>query len=85
MIYYNRTDISEGTDHAKSIDRKESMVCQYWLFSNGFEFQDYVCNFCLDLTILCFNISNMAIIIFIIVVIFLTRGGSRTAPSSKIE
>ena len=62
MIYYNRTDISEGTDPAKSIDRKESMVCHYWYFSNGFEFQDYVCNCCLDLTILCLNISNMAII-----------------------
>ena len=31
-------------------------------FSHGFKFQDYVCNGCYDLTMLCFNISDITII-----------------------
>ena len=38
------------------------MICYYWFFNHGFEFQDYVCNGCHDLTMLCFNISNITII-----------------------
>ena len=85
MICYNRTDISEGTDPAKSNDSNESMVCHYWLFNNGFGFQDYVCNCCHDLTILCLNVSHMAIITVKIVVLFMTRVRSRTALLSKME
>ena len=38
------------------------MICHYWFFNHGFEFQDYVCNSCHDLTMLCFKISNITII-----------------------
>ena len=38
------------------------MICHYWFFNPEFEFQDSVCNCCHDLTILCLNISNIAII-----------------------
>ena len=38
------------------------MICHYWFFNHGFEFQDYVCNNCHDLTMLCFKISNITII-----------------------
>ena len=31
-------------------------------FNHGFEFQDYVCNACHDLTMWCLNISDIAII-----------------------
>ena len=31
-------------------------------FNLGFKFQDYVCNGCHDLSMLCLNISNIAII-----------------------
>ena len=37
------------------------MICHYWFF-NHFEFQDYVCIGCHDLTILSVNISHIAII-----------------------
>ena len=30
MLYYDRIDISEGIDIAKSNNRKEFMICLYW-------------------------------------------------------
>ena len=62
MPYYDRIGINKVTDLAKSNDSKECMISHYWLFKHGFEFQDYICNGCHDLTILCLNISNIAII-----------------------
>ena len=38
------------------------MICHYWFFDHGFKFQDSVCNSCHDLTMLCLDISNIAII-----------------------
>ena len=33
-----------------------------WFFNHGFKFQDFVCNGCHDLAMLCLNMSDMAII-----------------------
>ena len=38
------------------------MICHYWFLNHGFNFQDYVCNGCQDLTMLSINISVIAII-----------------------
>ena len=38
------------------------MICHYWFFNHGFKFQDYVCNGCHDLTMVCFNLSDITII-----------------------
>ena len=38
------------------------MICHYCLFNNGFKFQDFVYNGCHDLSMLCLNISDIAII-----------------------
>ena len=62
MLYYGRIDISKGIDLAKSINRKECMICHYWYFNHGFKFQDYVCNSCHALTILSVSIRNIAIV-----------------------
>ena len=62
MLYYDRIDISKGIYHTKSNKSKECMICHYWLFNNGFKFQDSLCNSCHELTILCLNISSIAII-----------------------
>ena len=62
MLYYDRVEISEGSDLAKSNSSKECMICHYWLFSHGFKFQDHVCNGCHDLKMLYVNISGIAII-----------------------
>ena len=52
MLYYDRIDISEGIELAKSNNSKECMICNYWFFNHGFKFQDYVCNGYHDLTML---------------------------------
>ena len=38
------------------------MVCHYWLFNQGFKFQNFICNGCHDLTMLCLNLSDIVII-----------------------
>ena len=53
MLYY---------DLAKSSNSKECMICHYFFFNHGFEFQYSVCNGCHDLSIFCLNINGIAII-----------------------
>ena len=62
MLYYYRIDINEGNNLAKSNNSKESIICHYWLFNYGFEFQNYVYNGCHDLTMLSVNKSDITII-----------------------
>ena len=38
------------------------MICHYWFFNHGFEFQDSVCNGCHDLAMLSVNRNDIAII-----------------------
>ena len=38
------------------------MICDYWFFNHVFGFQDSIYNGCHDLKMLCFNISDIAII-----------------------
>ena len=53
MLYYNRIDVSRGIDPTESNTSKEYMICHYWFFNHGFNFQDSVWNDCHDLTIFC--------------------------------
>ena len=62
MVYYDRTDISKRIDFAKSNSSKECLICHYWFLNYGFKIQDPACNGFHDLTILCLNISDIAII-----------------------
>ena len=62
MLYYDRIGISQGIYLAISNNSKECMICHYWFFNHENEFQNYVCNGCHDLTILCLNISDITII-----------------------
>ena len=62
MLYCDRTDLSVGTDVAKSNNSIECIICHYWYFNHGFKFHNSACNGCHDLTMLCLNISNIAII-----------------------
>ena len=32
MLYYDKIDLSEGTDVAQRNSSKECMVCHYWFF-----------------------------------------------------
>ena len=60
--YYDKIDKSEGIDPDKSNDSKECVICHYWFLNRGFKFQHYVCNGSQDFTMLCLNISDIAII-----------------------
>ena len=40
MLYFDRTDISEGIDVTKRSASKEFYICHYWYFLNySFKFQ----------------------------------------------
>ena len=56
MLYYDRIDISKGTDLAKSNNSKECMIYHYWFLNHGLEFQNFIFSGCHDLTIFSANI-----------------------------
>ena len=62
MLFYDRIYLSEGIDPAKSNNSKTCRVCHCCFFNHVFKFQDYVCNGCHDLTMLCLDLSDTAII-----------------------
>ena len=63
MLYFNRIDVSEGTDVSKTSASKELDICHYWYFLNySFKFQPNVCNRCHDLLMMSMNLSDIAIL-----------------------
>ena len=63
MIYFDRIDVSEGTDVNKTSASKECDICHYWYFLNySFKFQPNVCNRCHDLYMMSINLSDIAIL-----------------------
>ena len=76
MLYYDKIDVSEGIDVNKTSALKESDVCIYWYFLNySFKFQPNVCNRCHDLLMMSINLSNIAILNFKCLVIWLKKVG----------
>ena len=39
MLYYNRIDLNEGMDVAKSINNEECVICHYWYLIMGPNFK----------------------------------------------
>ena len=63
MIYYDRIEISKGTDVNKGSKSKECNICHYWYFSNeGFKFQENVCNRCHNLLMMSIKLSDIAVL-----------------------
>ena len=63
MLYYNRIEVSEGTDVNKTSESKVSHICQNWYFlAKGFKFQANVCNGCHDLLMMSVNLSHITIL-----------------------
>ena len=63
MLYYDRIDVSQGTDVNKTSTSKECDIFHYWYFlSYSFRFQPNVCNRCHDLLIMSTNLSDIAIL-----------------------
>ena len=63
MLYFDRIDVSEGTDVNKTSESNECDICHYWYVLNkGFKFQPNVCNRCHDLLMMSLNLSDVAIL-----------------------
>ena len=61
MLYFDRTDVSEGIDVNKTSESKECNICHYWYFlSRGFKFQLHICNRCHHLPMMSMILSNIA-------------------------
>ena len=62
MLYFDRNDVSKGTDINKASASKECDICNYWNFlSKRFKFQPYVCNRCHDLLMMSMNLAILRI------------------------
>ena len=62
MLYYDRTDVSEGIDVNKTSASKECDNCHYWYFLNySFKSQPSACNRCHDL-LMSINLNDIAIL-----------------------
>ena len=63
MIQYERIDVSEGIDINKSNESKECMLCYYWYFKDiGYEYGQYVCNGCHDLSMMVNELADFMIL-----------------------
>ena len=64
MLYYDRTDVSEGISGNKTSESNECDICHYWHFLiKGFKFQTNVSIRCQDLLLMSMNLSDFAILI----------------------
>ena len=63
MQYYDRIDVSEGTDVNKITASKKCNICHYWYFLNySFKFQKNVCNRSHDLLMMLKNLNDITIL-----------------------
>ena len=62
MLYYYRTDASEGISIDKTSNSKECDVYHYSYFlDKAFKFQPYICNSCHDVLMIPMNLSDISI------------------------
>ena len=63
MRQYERIDVSEGININKSNKSKECMICPYWYFKNiSYKFEPYVCNKCHDISMMAYELEDIAIL-----------------------
>ena len=63
MLYFDKIDVSEGTDVNKTSLSGKCDIYHYSDFLNkGFKFQQNVCNRCHDLLMMSMNLHNIAIL-----------------------
>ena len=63
MLYHSKIDVSEGIDINKSNKSKECMIRCYWYFKdNGYKFEPYVCNGCHDISMMAYELENIAVL-----------------------
>ena len=62
ILYYDKIDITEGSDANKTIASKKCGIFHYWYFLNYcFKFQPNVCNKCHDLLMMSMNLTDITI------------------------
>ena len=63
MLQYNRIDVSEEIDINKTSESKEYMLCHYSCFKGiGYKFQPYLCNGCHAVSMMAYELKNIAIL-----------------------
>ena len=63
MLYYHKTNISEGIDVNNTSKTRECDICHYWYFlDKGFKFQRGFCRWCHDALMILLNLSDIAIL-----------------------
>ena len=63
ILQYHRINILEGIDINKTSEWKECMLCHYWYFKDiGYKFQPYVCNGCHAVSMLAYELKNIAVL-----------------------
>ena len=61
MLQYDRIDVSEGIDINKTSASKKCMLCHYWYFKDvGYKFQPYACNVCHAVSMVAYELKNIA-------------------------
>ena len=62
MLEYDRIDVSEGININKTSELKECIFCHYWYFKDSFKFQPYLCNGCHAVSMMAYELKNIAIL-----------------------
>ena len=63
MLQYEKIDASEGIDINKSNKSKEYMISHYQYFKDiGYKFEPHVCNKCHDISMIAYELKNIAIL-----------------------
>ena len=63
MLRFEKISISAGIDINKSNKSKECIICHYWYFKGvGYKFEPYVCNKCHDMSMMAYELENIAIL-----------------------
>ena len=63
MLYYDRSDVSEGIDINKTSASNECIICHYQYFlDKGLKFQPTVRNGCGDMLMVSVNLKDIAIL-----------------------
>ena len=78
MLYYDRIDVSEGSDPAKPNNDKECMVCLYWFFNHGLNIKILsavvvMIYQCCQLTLVILLLSLLKVLIIVVLLMILAN------------
>ena len=64
MLEYDRIELSEGIDTTQNkLVSRECWLCCFWFFvDKNFNYQQYLCNCCHDMSLKAISMQNLAII-----------------------